>query len=609
MCNSSRRFTSAVAAFALLFAIPGLQAAPFAYIAEALADNVSVIDTATHRVVAKIPVGRAPMSVGIDPSGTRAYVANNVENTVSVIDATTNTVIASIAVGRNPRHVVVGSGGARVYVANEADETVSVIDAQSKAVVASILVGPHPSWLALSPDGERLYVSSGAGISVIDTTANGLVATLRVGKMTSVAVDPQGKRLYAVFSGFPYARGTIFVIDASTGEVLDETTLDPGSFAIALNPAGTRAYVANQGTEDFAGDTISVIDTASLAVIGKAYIVGGPPTGVSVSPSGTHLYVAVSNVHLALLTGMFSRADYVAVIDTATNAVIDTIPVGGEPLSFGHFIGPANVALQAKDNYQGLWWNSPAGSESGWGVNLAHQGDTLFASWFTYDADGSGLWLVMSNGTKTGEATYSGTLSRHTGPWFHAVPWDPSVVTSSVAGNASFAFANADNGTFTYTLNGITQSKAITRYQFGGPTTRCTAGGPSGAKPSYQDLWWRAPAGSQPGWGVHLAHQGDTLFGTWFTYDANGKGEWFSMSNGVRTGTDTYSGALHRTTGPAFDANPWNSSQVRAELVGSATFAFGQDPDNAIFTYTLEGVSASQPITRYRFSTPATVCR
>jgi hypothetical protein len=34
-------------------------------------------------------------------------------------------------------------------------------------------------------------------------------------------------------------------------------------------------------------------------------------------------------------------------------------------------------------NYQGLWWKSPAGSESGWGINFAHQGDVIFATWFT----------------------------------------------------------------------------------------------------------------------------------------------------------------------------------------------------------------------------------
>ena len=34
-------------------------------------------------------------------------------------------------------------------------------------------------------------------------------------------------------------------------------------------------------------------------------------------------------------------------------------------------------------NYEGLWWRSPAGSESGWGINFAHQGDVIFATWFT----------------------------------------------------------------------------------------------------------------------------------------------------------------------------------------------------------------------------------
>ena len=37
-------------------------------------------------------------------------------------------------------------------------------------------------------------------------------------------------------------------------------------------------------------------------------------------------------------------------------------------------------------NYQGLWWNAPPNSESGWGINLTHQGDVIFATWFTYDA-------------------------------------------------------------------------------------------------------------------------------------------------------------------------------------------------------------------------------
>ena len=31
---------------------------------------------------------------------------------------------------------------------------------------------------------------------------------------------------------------------------------------------------------------------------------------------------------------------------------------------------------------------APADSEPGWGINFAHQSDTIFATWFTYGADG-----------------------------------------------------------------------------------------------------------------------------------------------------------------------------------------------------------------------------
>ena len=62
-------------------------------------------------------------------------------------------------------------------------------------------------------------------------------------------------------------------------------------------------------------------------------------------------------------------------------------------------------------NYGGLWWNSPGGSESGWGINFAHQGDQIFASWFTYDLNGKAWWLVMS-ANLTAPRVYSGRFFR-----------------------------------------------------------------------------------------------------------------------------------------------------------------------------------------------------
>ena len=58
---------------------------------------------------------------------------------------------------------------------------------------------------------------------------------------------------------------------------------------------------------------------------------------------------------------------------------------------------PRTDSRASSANVQDLWWN-PA--ESGWGLNIAHQDDTLFATLFTYGADGGGIWLVMSNGLR-----------------------------------------------------------------------------------------------------------------------------------------------------------------------------------------------------------------
>ncbi|HEX4782635.1 MAG TPA: hypothetical protein VH301_17895, partial [Usitatibacter sp.] len=53
-----------------------------------------------------------------------------------------------------------------------------------------------------------------------------------------------------------------------------------------------------------------------------------------------------------------------------------------------NFAGQSGTIQPSADsgpfNVQGLWWRSPAGSESGWGVNITHQSNTLFATWFTY---------------------------------------------------------------------------------------------------------------------------------------------------------------------------------------------------------------------------------
>jgi hypothetical protein len=279
----------------------------------------------------------------------------------------------------------------------------------------------------------------------------------------------------------------------------------------------------------------------------------------------------------------------------------------GQIAAFG--CGPPGchaLLLSPSQNYQGLWWASPAGSESGWGINFAHQGDIIFATWFTYDLSGKGLWLVMT-APKSGPATYSGTVYTTSGPPFSAVPFSPGGVAPTEVGNATLSFTDANSGTFTYTIYGMTQTKTITREVFGPLPTCATATTSLEAATNYQDLWWAAPAGVESGWGINLTHQGDTIFATWFTYDTDRKPMWLVVT-APKTASHTYSGPLNRTTGPPFNVVPFDPSAMVPTAVGSATFTFS-DGNNATFDYTVNGVRQTKAITREVFRAPGTVCQ
>jgi hypothetical protein len=132
--------------------------------------------------------------------------------------------------------------------------------------------------------------------------------------------------------------------------------------------------------------------------------------------------------------------------------------------------GTADLSLAT--NYQDLWWNAPAGSESGWGVNLTHQGSTIFATWFTFAASGRPLWLAAT-AVQTAANTYAGTLYTGTGPPFNAVPFDPAKVVGKPVGELRLTFVDGNHATFAYTVDGISQSKPITREIFAAPGTAC----------------------------------------------------------------------------------------------------------------------------------------
>jgi hypothetical protein len=257
-------------------------------------------------------------------------------------------------------------------------------------------------------------------------------------------------------------------------------------------------------------------------------------------------------------------------------------------------------------NVQGLWWAAPAGSESGWGINFAHQGDIIFATWFTYDSSGRAWWLSMT-APKIAPGAYGGTLYQTAGPAFSATPFDSTRIRPTPVGAGLLVFSDGNDGAFSSVVNYMVQSKAITRQVFG-PLPACgTATTNLAAAANYQDLWWAAPAGSESGWGVNLAEEGIIIFATWFTYDVDGTPMWLSATAN-NSGAHAFSGTLYRTTGPSFNAVPFDPAKVVATPVGTATFTF-TDGNRGTFAYTMNGVSQTKAITRQVFRSPGTVCQ
>ncbi len=276
-----------------------------------------------------------------------------------------------------------------------------------------------------------------------------------------------------------------------------------------------------------------------------------------------------------------------------------------------NFARDAATAALSAVNYQGLWW-ATGGTESGWGINFAHQGDRVFATWYTYDATGKAWWLSMLADRITGN-TYRGPINVDSGPSFanFVGAGKPTQV-----GTGTLAFSDANNATFDYTVNTTTQSKAIARYDLGtGAQPICAFSATAlnfGAAANYQDLWWAA-SGAESGWGINFAHQGNTLFATWYTYDVDGTPMWLSALL-KRAGTsNVYQGDLVRTSGPRFD-NYRTSDLGPNQPVGSAILTFA-DGNHASFDYTVTGIATgtvtqSKAIARFPFAaTGGTLCQ
>ena len=286
-----------------------------------------------------------------------AYITNDGSNTVSVINLATNAVTATIPVGSHPRGVAVSPSGIRVYVANYGSHDVSVIDSAANAVITTIPVTPAPDRMSES------------GIKTLPQDL-----PLSPPSPMGIAINPSGTKVYVANT----LSGHVTVIDATTHTVIGSVMSGSMPYGVAVHPAGHRVYVTNSGE-----GTVSVIDAESHSVLTQIPV-KNQPYGVAVTPDGSKVYVANYGD---------SPMSTVSVIDTASNTVITDVEVtslstGSAP--YGLAVNPAGTKVYVT-NYAGgyvaiidtatdTWTDAITVGNQPVGLSLSHDGARLYVA-------------------------------------------------------------------------------------------------------------------------------------------------------------------------------------------------------------------------------------
>jgi YVTN family beta-propeller protein len=305
------------------------------YAAEQFSNTVSVTDPADNRLLGVIRLGDpqpgnlSPLyrgqllvhGLGFSPDHKIIVVVSIGTNSVTFIDTATNAKKHLTYLGRAPHEAFFTPDGNEVWVTVRGEDYVSALDSRTFEEKGRITVPDGPGMTIFSPDGMYGYVCSSFNpetdvISVADHRIVGHVAQASP-FCPNIAATPDGTQVW--FTLKDSGKTQVFAARPPFGLL---TTLDTGPLTNHVNFAGNAngvfAYVTIGGLNE-----IKVFRTDNFEQV-ATIAVGNLPHGVWPSGDGTRVYVGLEN------------ADAVAAIDTLTNRVIATVPIGQAPQALAY---------------------------------------------------------------------------------------------------------------------------------------------------------------------------------------------------------------------------------------------------------------------------------
>jgi YVTN family beta-propeller protein len=254
-----------------------------AYVANLDSDSISVIDIPNNDVEVLETEFRFPTDIEISkivPGNNRTYILNRGRGgdwggRLSVIDVLSDTLIEENFFGvlSRPISISLAPDELKIYVANYNWRTASILAINLLTNRIQTVVGYDdafiPTEITIAPNGLTAYVVSafkvsgrprhGKGISVIDTIANQVVATIETGlKPTTLTITPDGTIVFVA----DYFDNTVSVIDPHSNSVIDKIKVGVAPVDIVISSDSKKVYIANSGS-----NTITVLDAVNHEII------------------------------------------------------------------------------------------------------------------------------------------------------------------------------------------------------------------------------------------------------------------------------------------------------------------------------------------------------
>ena len=323
------------------------------YTSDQFSNTISVIDPAEEgkllgviRLGDPAPGNLSPLykgqllvhGMGFSPDRRTLTAISIGSNSVSFIDLATNKVKHITYVGRSPHEAFFTPDGREVWVSVRGENYIAVLDATTYKETLRIEVPNGPGMTIFSPDGKLGYVCSSFSPEtlVISTADHKIVGSVKQESpfCPDIAATPDGKQVWLTLKDI--GRTMVFnaVAPFNVLKVLDTGPIT-NHVNIVRNALGQFAYVTVGG-----GNHVKAFRTDDFTQVADI-VVGALPHGLWPSGDGSRLYVGLEN------------ADAAAVIDTLTNKLLGSIPVGQGPQGVAYVPGAVPEGA-GTDNLQPL---------------------------------------------------------------------------------------------------------------------------------------------------------------------------------------------------------------------------------------------------------------